>query len=57
MSKGRETNLMKESYDFSVSIRTLKKELPETSQIGIGDDAYRVQGFIIINYHAASDIE
>lgn len=39
MSKGRETNLMKESYDFSVSIRTLKKELPETSQIGIGEDA------------------
>ena len=30
---------MRESYDFSVSIRTLKKELPETSQIGIGDDA------------------
>ena len=30
---------MKESYDFSVSIRTLKKELPETSQIGIGEDA------------------
>lgn len=29
---------MRESYDFSVSIRTLKKELPETSQIGIGDD-------------------
>ena len=43
MSKGRENNLM--------------KELPETSQIGIGDDAYRVQGFIIINYHAASDID
>lgn len=30
---------MRESYDFNVSIRTLKKELPETSQIGIGDDA------------------
>lgn len=29
---------MRESYDFNVSIRTLKKELPETSQIGIGDD-------------------
>ena len=29
---------MRESYDFSVSIRALKKELPETSQIGIGDD-------------------
>ena len=39
MSKGREINLMKESYDFSVSIRTLKKELPETSQVGIGEDA------------------
>ena len=30
---------MRESYDFNVSIRTLKKELPETSQISIGDDA------------------
>ena len=40
MSKGRETNLMKESYDFSVSVRTLKKELPETSWIGIEDDAF-----------------
>jgi AraC-like DNA-binding protein len=30
---------MREPYDFNVSIRTLKKELPETSQIGIGDDA------------------
>ena len=39
MSKGRETNLMKESSDFSVSIKTLKKELPETSQIGIGEEA------------------
>ena len=29
---------MKESYDFSVSIRTLKKELSERSQISIGDD-------------------
>lgn len=29
---------MRESYDFNVSIRTLKKELPETSQIGIGDE-------------------
>lgn len=29
---------MRESYDFNISIRTLKKELPETSQIGIGDD-------------------
>ena len=29
---------MIDSYDFSVSIRTLKKELPEASQIGIGDD-------------------
>ena len=30
---------MRESYDFNVSIRTLKKELPETSHISIGDDA------------------
>lgn len=30
---------MREPYDFNVGIRTLKRELPETSQIGIGDDA------------------
>ena len=29
---------MRESYDFSVNIRTLKKELSERSQISIGDD-------------------
>lgn len=30
---------MREPYDFNVNIITLKRELPETSQIGIGDDA------------------
>ena len=30
---------MREPYDFNVGIRTLKRELPETSQVGIGDDA------------------
>ena len=30
---------MSEPYDFNVSIQTLNKELPETSQISIGDDA------------------
>ena len=43
---------MRESYDFSVSIRTLKKELPETSQIGIGDDACLFN----IKYNGIDDI-
>ena len=30
---------MREPYDFNVGIRTLKRELPETSLISIGDDA------------------
>ena len=30
---------MREPYDFNVNIITLKRELPETIQIGIGDDA------------------
>lgn len=38
MSKGITLRIMIEYCDYSLSIRTLKKELPETSQIGIGDD-------------------
>ena len=30
---------MREPYDFNVGIRTIKRELPETSLISIGDDA------------------
>ena len=48
---------MRESYDFNVSIRTLKKELPETSQISIGNDAYRLQELIMTICHATSYIE
>ena len=43
---------MRESYDFSVNIRTLKKELPETSQVGIGDDACLFN----IKYNGIDDI-
>ena len=43
---------MRESYDFSVSIRALKKELPETSQIGIEDDACLFN----IKYNGIDDI-
>ena len=48
---------MRGSYDFNVSIRTLKKELPETSQVDVGDDVLILQEPVMTISHATSYIE
>lgn len=43
---------------FCVQAQFLKSDcILQVFQSPFGHDAYRVQGFIIISYHAASDIE